>query len=162
MYALKIMAIGRELANIYSDLAASICRKYGINQTCFDVLMFCSNNPDSNTARDICAVRGIKSGIASVAVETLIKGGFVTRRFDTDDRRIRRLVPTEKAAPLVAEGSALQRRFAEMICKDIYRSSSALIKKRDDAFFHADHIRRHTDAGFLVRMVSRQILLIKQ
>ncbi len=33
----------------------------------------------------------------------------------------------------------------------VYRSSSALIKKRDDSFFHADHIRRHTDTGFLVR-----------
>lgn len=33
----------------------------------------------------------------------------------------------------------------------ICRCPSAFIKKRDDAFFRADHIRRHTDATFLVR-----------
>ena len=31
------------------------------------------------------------------------------------------------------------------------RDSSALVKKGDDALLHADHIRRHTNAGFLVR-----------
>lgn len=31
------------------------------------------------------------------------------------------------------------------------RNSSALIKKRDDAFFRANHIRRHTDTAFSVR-----------
>ena len=75
MSALKMIAIGRKLANIYAGLSTPICRKYGINQTCFDVLLFCANNPQNNTARDICAIRGIKSGIASVAVETLITGG---------------------------------------------------------------------------------------
>ena len=33
----------------------------------------------------------------------------------------------------------------------IYRSSSALIEKRDDALAHANHIRCHADAAFLVR-----------
>ena len=79
MSAIKMIAIGRKLANIYNELSMPICRKYGVNQTCFDVLMFCANNPENNTARDICAVRGIKSGIASVAVETLICGGYMTR-----------------------------------------------------------------------------------
>ena len=33
----------------------------------------------------------------------------------------------------------------------VSRSSSALIEKGDDALAHADHIRRHADAAFLVR-----------
>lgn len=88
MSALKMIAIGRKLANIYAGLSTPICRKYGINQTCFDVLLFCANNPQNNTARDICAIRGIKSGIASVAVETLITGGYMQRENDSSDRRI--------------------------------------------------------------------------
>lgn len=62
MSALKMIAIGRKLANIYAGLSTPICRKYGINQTCFDVLLFCADNPQNNTARDICAIRGIKRG----------------------------------------------------------------------------------------------------
>ena len=33
----------------------------------------------------------------------------------------------------------------------IGRGSSALVEKGDDALAHADHIRRHADAAFLVR-----------
>ena len=119
MSAIKMIAIGRKLANIYNELSLPICRKYGVNQTCFDVLMFCTNNPDNNTARDICAVRGIKSGIASVAVETLISGEYMTRECDPHDRRIRRLVPTEKAAPLINEGRRMQQNFARTLRRGI-------------------------------------------
>ncbi|HAS38282.1 MAG TPA: MarR family transcriptional regulator [Ruminococcaceae bacterium] len=111
MTAIKMIAVGKKLGNIYGDLAQPICKKYGINQSCFDVLMFCANNPENNTARDICAVRGIKSGIASVAVDTLIQKGFLKRTDDPDDRRIHRLVPTEKAKEIISDGRKMQDGF---------------------------------------------------
>lgn len=111
MTAIKMIAVGKKLGNIYGDLAQPICKKYGINQSCFDVLMFCANNPENNTARDICAVRGIKSGIASVAVDTLIQKGFMERTNDPDDRRIHRLVPTEKAQEIISDGRKMQDGF---------------------------------------------------
>lgn len=120
-----MIAIGRKLANIYAELSAPICRRYGLNQTCFDVLLFCANNPENNTARDICAVRGIKSGIASVAVETLIQNGYMTRESDPADRRIRRLIPTEKAIPLIEEGRTMQKRFADTLHSGITQDELA-------------------------------------
>lgn len=120
-----MIAIGRKLANIYAELSAPICRRYGLNQTCFDVLLFCANNPENNTARDICAVRGIKSGIASVAVETLIQNGYMTRESDPADRRIRRLIPTEKAIPLIEEGRTMQKRFADTLRSGIMQDELA-------------------------------------
>ena len=100
MTAIKMIAVGKKLANIYSELSQPLCKKYGINQSCFDVLMFCANNPENNTARDICAVRGIKSGIASVAVETLIQKGYLIRT-----------VPTEFAQNIISDGRVMQERF---------------------------------------------------
>ena len=111
MTAIKMIAVGKKLANIYSELSQPLCKKYGINQSFFDVLMFCANNPENNTARDICAVRGIKSGIASVAVETLIQKGYLIRTDDISDRRIRRLVPTEFAQNIISDGRVMQERF---------------------------------------------------
>lgn len=111
MTAIKMIAVGKKLANIYSKLSQPLCKKYGINQSCFDVLMFCANNPENNTARDICAVRGIKSGIASVAVETLIQKGFLERMDDHSDRRIHRLVPTESAQSIISDGREMQNKF---------------------------------------------------
>ncbi len=111
MTAIKMIAVGKKLANIYSGLSQPLCKKYGINQSCFDVLMFCANNPENNTARDICAVRGIKSGIASVAVETLIQKGYLVRTDDPSDRRIHRLVPTDEAENIISDGRAMQEKF---------------------------------------------------
>lgn len=119
MTAIKMIAVGKKLGNIYGDLAQPICKKYGINQSCFDVLMFCANNPENNTARDICTVRGIKSGIASVAVDTLIQKGFMERTNDPDDRRIHRLVPTEKAKGIISDGRKMQGGFISTLKRGI-------------------------------------------
>lgn len=115
MEALQLLALARKLANLYAGLSAPLCKRYGLNQTSFDVLMFCANNPGHNTARDVCTLRGIKSGMASVATEALIRGGLMLRQGDPDDRRIRRLVPTEKAEPIIRDGRAMQKRFAQAL-----------------------------------------------
>lgn len=111
MYAIQMIALGKKLSNAYAGLCAPICRKYGLNQTCFDVLMYCANNPDQNTARDLCEVRGVKSGIASVAVEALETAGLLDRLPDPLDRRKHRLVPTEKASGVISDGRAMQALF---------------------------------------------------
>lgn len=115
MSALKMIETGKKLNNVYSDLCSPIIRKYGINQTGFDVLMFCANNPCCNTARDICEVRGIKSGIASVAVESLIQGGWLVRERDVSDRRKYRLIPTKKAEDIIKDGRKIQKYFTDTL-----------------------------------------------
>ena len=77
--------------------------------------MFCANNPERNTARDACELRGLKSGMASVAADTLIAKGLMTRCDDPFDRRLRRPVPTQSAAPLIADGRRMQREFAAVL-----------------------------------------------
>ena len=120
-----MIALGRKLANIYADLSAPICKQYGINQTGFDILLFCANNPEHNTARDICAIRGIKSGIASVAVESLMQSGLLERREDARDRRISRLIPTAKAAPILSEGRRMQKNFEDTLRSGITPEETA-------------------------------------
>lgn len=107
-----------------------LCKKYDINQTCFEVLMFLANNGTKyNTARDLCAVRGIKPGLASVAVETLIQRGYLARGADPDDRRVRRLFVTEEAAPLVAEGRISQMEFFRCVTQDIPKEELAAYRR---------------------------------
>lgn len=108
MTAIEFMTVGKKLSNAYAGLCAPICRKYGINQ----ILLFLANNPQYNTARDVCRTRGIKSGIASVTVESLINSGFLLQEDDPSDRRKHRLVPTEKAKDVISEGQKMQKHFA--------------------------------------------------
>lgn len=119
MSAIQMIAIGRKLSNIYNDLCLPICRKYHINQTSFDILLFFANNPEYNTAKDVYLVRGIKSGIASVAIENLIEKDFLIRIHDENDRRKNRLYLTKKSEDIVKEGQKMQLLFAETLKTNI-------------------------------------------
>lgn len=119
MSAIKMIAIGRKLSNIYAERCLPVCRQYGINQTGFDILLFFANNPEYNTARDLCLVRGIKSGMASVAVESLIQNGYLQRVVDGADRRKNRLYLTDRATAVVRDGRRVQECFADILKTDI-------------------------------------------
>ena len=65
------------------------------------------------------AIRGIKSGIASVSVETLICSGLLERTEDERDRRKHRLKLTEQAAPIVADGQRMQKHFSDTLRRNV-------------------------------------------
>ena len=73
MTGLETMALGRKLGHVYEERLRPVCREYGLTRSGMDLLLFLANHPEHNTARDLCAVRGMKSGIASVAVEELLE-----------------------------------------------------------------------------------------
>ena len=130
--AIRLIALGRKISNLYADLSAPLLREYGMNRTCFDVLMFCANQPEHNTARDLCEMRGLKSGIASVAVETLIAGGYLTRTPDAADRRKHRLVPTGKAADPIRAGREMQATFTDALRAGITQEELHALERLTD------------------------------
>ena len=104
---------GRKLSLAYSAMCRPLCQELKLPQTAFDILMFLANNPSYKTARDIVEVRNIKANLVSVNVDKLVREGYLTREAVEDDRRKTELLCTEKAAPVIEKGRALQERFAE-------------------------------------------------
>lgn len=115
MNPLDIVSLNTIASKLYENVCRPICRKYDLNQTCFDVILFLANNPSHNTARDLCELRGIRTGNASVAIETLAKRGFLTRSQDSSDRRIQRLILTDLADPVTEEGRLAQEEFGTLL-----------------------------------------------
>lgn len=107
----EIILYGKTMIAIYAEFCQPVCQKHGINQTCLDVLLFLANNPEYHSARDICEIRGIKSGITSVAVENLVKKGYLKRGDSPKDRRLKLLIPTEEAAEIIHDGRMKQMEF---------------------------------------------------
>ena len=70
--------------------------------------------------------------MASVATEMLIKKGFLRREDDAKDRRLRRLTPTEKAAPIIKEGRDMQRYFAEVLTSGISEQEAQALRSAAD------------------------------
>lgn len=129
MTDIQLMTMGKKLSNVYAELCAPVCREFEINQTCFDIMLFIANNPCYNTARDICELRGIKSSLASVAIDTLVKKGFLTCNDDSYDRRKRRLNLTPAADGPVEKGRERQSFFAEMLKSGVTQQELLTFKK---------------------------------
>ena len=105
----------RKLLLAYNAMCKPLCKKLGLPQTAFDILMVLGNNPEYRTARDIVEVRDIKANLVSVNVERLVQEGYLKRRSVAGDRRKTELLCTEKAKPLIKEGRAVQLAFGEKL-----------------------------------------------
>lgn len=66
--------------------------------------MFLANNPEYDTARDICRVRGIKANLVSFHVEKLVQEEYLQREPVPGDRRQVKLLLTEKSQTVVEQG----------------------------------------------------------
>ena len=119
MNPIDLIFISTKTMKAYEAFCQPVCKKFQLNQTSFDVLMFLANNPKYNTARDICEIRGIRSGMASVAVDFLVKNGYLIRQADPDDRRIWRLLITEKSTEIILTGKQIQQEFGHQLTEGI-------------------------------------------
>lgn len=129
MTGLETMSLGRKLGHVYEERLRPVCREYGLTRSGMDVLLFLANHPENNTARDLCAVRGMKSGIASVAVEELLEKGLLRTEVDEADRRLRRLWLTREAGAAAAAGQAVQARFAAQLGRGIDEEDRAAFER---------------------------------
>ena len=119
MNPIDFISISTKAMKAYETFCQPVCKKYQLSQTSFDVLMFLANNPEYNTARDICEIRGIRTGIASVAVDLLVKNGYIHRQPDASDRRLTRLILTEKSEEIIQSGRLIQREFGAQLITGI-------------------------------------------
>ena len=53
MNPIDLIFISTKTMKAYEAFCQPVCKKFQLNQTSFDVLMFLANNPKYNTARDI-------------------------------------------------------------------------------------------------------------
>ena len=131
----------RKLLLAYNAMCNPLCRKLGLPQTAFDILMFLGNNPEYRTARDIVEVRNIKANLVSVNVDRLVQEGYLERRSVAMDRRKTELICTEKAKSLMEEGRAMQQAFWEKLFDGMDQEArKAFMKTLDSIGKNAEEI----------------------
>lgn len=113
--ASRIFHDANRFIEAYHTVLQPICKDTGLPPMAVDILMFLANNPDSNTAGDICRCRGLKTGIVSVHVDRLVNEGLLMRQAVPGDRRKTQLVCTEAANSIIEKGRELQKNFAQKL-----------------------------------------------
>ncbi len=119
----KMYSNASRFIEAYHAVLQPLAREAELPAMALDILLFIANNPDKDTARDVCQFRGMKPGIVSVHVDRLVAEGLIERQSVPGDRRKTRLVCTEKAADIVSKGRGLQWRFASGLLDGIDEQS---------------------------------------
>lgn len=108
-----------KISRAYTRSCKALCHELDIPQTAFDILMFLANHPEYKSARDIVEVRRIKANLVSINVDRLVQEGLLVRCEVAHDRRKVELQLTEKAAPIVEKGRAVQKQFENILLQGI-------------------------------------------
>lgn len=106
---------------LYSACLEPVCRKYALNRTELDILLFLANNPQYDTAADICAVRSLAKSHVSTSVRALEGAGFLEKYQLPADRRVIHLRVTPAAEAVVADGRTAQEKFRGVLTEGLDR-----------------------------------------
>lgn len=105
----------RGVGKLYTSLFVPLLEKYRLTQLEIDILLFLANNPSFDTARDIVEKRHLAKSHVSSGVESLAGRGFLERSRQDGNRKTIHLRLTGRAAPVVAEGQAVQARYGRLL-----------------------------------------------
>lgn len=95
-----------------------------------------ANNPEYHTARDIVEVRKLKANLVSVNIARLVEDGYLTRSSIPGDRRKVALSLTRQAAPIIAQGQALQQSFFDGLFQGVSPEDRTIFHQVLDAMGH--------------------------
>lgn len=116
-----------KFSSAYTAACKPLCHALHLPQTAFDILLFLANNPEYRTASDIVEFRKIKANLVSVNVDRLVSEGHLIREAAPSDRRKTLLFCTEKAAPIIEKGRALQMHFMDALMTGIDEGTKEII-----------------------------------
>lgn len=113
----------------YSRQLEPVCKKWSLNRSELDVLLFLYNNPGYDRAADIVTHRGMAKSHVSLAVANLCDLGLLNRRDSARDRRTAHLTLTQRGAEIAAEGKQAQDTFFALIHGDISEEELKIMGK---------------------------------
>ena len=138
----KFITITQRVNKLYQLKAHPVCEKYSITQAEFDILAFLRNNPEFDTAKDICDIRMLKKSIVSQSIDKLVKKNYIEKSYDKNDRRLLHLHIMPEAEPCVFEIVSSQKDFYEELLSclsieqraEFFTSLESLGKNIDDIY----------------------------
>lgn len=62
MRGATLFSHANKMTQAYHVMLTPLCKETGLPPLALDILLFLANNPEHNTAKDICRVRGAQTG----------------------------------------------------------------------------------------------------
>lgn len=124
----EILLICQKLKQLYGNMITDVGKKYDMSRIEVDILLFLSNNPTCDTAKDIVEIRQIAKSYVSKTVEYLVEKEMILPVLDKEDRRKVHLKVSKKAGEVVKEARKVQKDYLKIIYKDITTEEKNILK----------------------------------
>ena len=115
----EFLVEGQQLSKLHDKILAEVSREYGLNKTELLILMFLSDNPQKDTAKEIVECRMLTKSCVSKSIDSLVRQGYLTTREDEEDRRILHLFVQKSAERAVEAGKAARADMSRCINQGI-------------------------------------------
>lgn len=119
----------QHLKKLYYGMVNKVGKKFDLSQNECDVLIFLKINPHLNTAKDITNCRGIAKSNISIAIESLRKKGYLDVITDSENRKINRLLVSDKSKTIMNELGKCQEKCLEVITSNLSKEEQEFLKK---------------------------------
>ena len=96
------------------------------------VLMFLSNNPDFDTARDIAYYKNSSKGLIAKSVEDLANQGYLILKKDEKDRRKIHLILSKKSKEVVERIRKCSKNFQDHLLEGVSKEHLEILNKTCD------------------------------
>ena len=111
----QILIFANRFKRLYTLMFQPLARAYDLNQLEIDILLFLSNNPKYNTARDIVKMRGFQKSNVSQALTALMEKRLLTAGEAPASRKVRRLALMPRGLEVAAELVKCQKRCFDLL-----------------------------------------------
>jgi MarR family transcriptional regulator for hemolysin len=108
---------------------SEITEEFGLNLLDVRVLLFFDTHGKSNTAKDLVKIHHFTKSNVSKSIDTLLERGYLTKRYDSQDRRYIHLIVQPEAAPVLTRTKQCQEKMLEVIFKGVSEEERDTMKK---------------------------------
>lgn len=118
-YYTRLLQFSQHFTKFYTSQFEALMARTGLSMREVHVLLFLANNPEYDTARDICTLRGLSKSQVSQAVDLLAAEGLLLRTPDRQDRRVVHLSISAEGQPLAEECLEIQEDSARRLVEGL-------------------------------------------
>lgn len=108
MTATRLLHFFKTFTHYHDHCFAPLAAAHDLSMREVHVLLFLANHPCYDTARDITEYRGMSKSQVSQAVDYLTEIGFLSRRTDSEDRRVIHLSITDDGWEVSRQAQQIQ------------------------------------------------------
>ncbi len=95
----------------YNKATETVCKKYKLKHTEFDILIYLSQFPDKATATDIVKKMDLSKSLVSISLRRLEELGYVEGEFLGTNHRTIYLHLTDRASEVIDDGNSARAKF---------------------------------------------------